>query len=238
MGRIELMWIYVVTNSANGKRYVGQTRVSVTKRWKAHVAAASEGQTHALARAIRKYGQANFSITCAQLPPNSDQLTLDVVERRLIAHLGTLVPVGYNLKEGGCGGPFLETTKAKISAALLGHEQSAETRQKISASKRGHRLGPQSSAHRASIQRGRVGFVLSDAAREKIRSTLSGRKLSEQHRENIRAAKVGAKRKPMSIEGGAALSAARKGRRVSEQTKQKLSAALKNFYSTNPRISA
>src|SRR3990167_10005618 len=113
------MWLYVITNITNGKSYVGQTTQG-HRRWHEHVRIASRGGTP-LARAMRKYGIAAFTMVLDRLPNNANQNMLDAAEVALIVALNTTVPYGYNLRLGGNGGIHHESTKAKTSTALRGH---------------------------------------------------------------------------------------------------------------------
>lgn len=54
--------IYLITNTVNGKVYVGQTIRSLKSRWKGHLQDFRDGAEQPLYRAIRKYGQDKFSI--------------------------------------------------------------------------------------------------------------------------------------------------------------------------------
>lgn len=36
-------YIYLVTNTVTGKKYIGQTRASIAQRWRQHVSAAKKG---------------------------------------------------------------------------------------------------------------------------------------------------------------------------------------------------
>lgn len=52
--------VYLLTNLANGKRYVGKTKGSLDKRWYNHLADVKKGSPYALHAAIRKYGKGAF----------------------------------------------------------------------------------------------------------------------------------------------------------------------------------
>ena len=54
------MIIYLITNSTNGKRYVGKTTKPLDVRWRGHVAGSTSSGVP-LARAIRKYGTDAFT---------------------------------------------------------------------------------------------------------------------------------------------------------------------------------
>jgi len=122
------LFVYVVTNLINGKRYIGLTETTLVRRWAQHVKSASMGSTTAIHRAIRKNGKAAFAITeLACLPAGSSRRLLCEMERMFIAKEGTLAPNGYNMTPGGDGMPKGEDNP------LNGIKRSAETRAKIKA---------------------------------------------------------------------------------------------------------
>lgn len=132
-----MSWIYLITNTVNGKLYVGQTTSTVLKRWRAHQTAAKNAKTQTLfMRAIKKYGPENFSV--ATLESCSDDI-LDQREVYWIKELAT-IEHGYNLTEGGRGGrrknPVSQETKEKIAKAHKGKSFSEEHRKNLSEAKR------------------------------------------------------------------------------------------------------
>ena len=94
------MLIYLVTNLANGKKYVGQTRLRLEHRWKQHVRDAGNGSSTLIGAAIRKYGTDAFSVSI--ICTRSSQAELDTAERFYISSLGTHSSTGngYNLTAG------------------------------------------------------------------------------------------------------------------------------------------
>jgi len=223
------MFIYIITNRVNGKSYVGQTRVSVSRRCRDHIGdAANSKQKHPLANAIRKYGLESFYVKWAGLPGGSPQSLLDEIERRVIAHFNSRVPIGYNVKLGGFGGPIPAETRAKISAALMGHQVSPEVRAILKSVNRGRKHPPRSAEHTAKIvasRRSNGGWTKSAEVLARISAKLKGRRLSEEHKEKLRASHLG-KKQPMSAEGRASLSAHRLGKPrgpMSQSHKDKIS---------------
>jgi len=61
--------IYKITNQIDGKVYIGQTINSLEKRLREHIYSSRLNQTYnsCLFRAIRKYGESNFTILFNQL---------------------------------------------------------------------------------------------------------------------------------------------------------------------------
>lgn len=95
-------FIYMVTNSISGKRYVGKTTTSVEERWKAHVSESHRNLSNsALHKAIQKYGQEAFvvSVVLRNIPVE----LLNHYEQLVIKRLKTRAPQGYNLTDGGDG---------------------------------------------------------------------------------------------------------------------------------------
>lgn len=86
--------IYKITNSINGKVYVGQTTRTIQERFAEHVKADS-----ILGKDIRKFGKKNFAIEIVEECENSEQLN----EREIfwIAELNCKYPNGYNTMDGG-----------------------------------------------------------------------------------------------------------------------------------------
>ena len=124
--------IYIVTNTVNGKQYVGQTTLTLTDRWKHHRESAldyfSMGALHC---AIRKYGVEAFAIEQIDVAGSQDELN----EREIhhVARLGTYGG-GYNLRPGGERWRLSEETRRKISESSKSRVISEKTRRKLSES--------------------------------------------------------------------------------------------------------
>jgi len=89
--------IYMLT-SPSGKRYVGQTKTSLKKRWGSHYSAAERGGVgcRALCSAIRKYGRDSFQLRVLESNVADEDLTW-TEDFHIIAQ-NTLAPNGYNLR--------------------------------------------------------------------------------------------------------------------------------------------
>lgn len=137
-------YIYKIKNIINGMTYVGQTINSLEKRWKYHILPSSNCRY--LKSAFKKYGIHNFEFKLICICFDSD---LNYFETKYIQTLNTIVPNGYNLREGGSNGRHNEETKKKISKTLTGRTDiihaktqlgiplSEETKKKISESLKG-----------------------------------------------------------------------------------------------------
>ena len=122
--------IYVVTNTVNGKQYVGQTTLALSRRWQGHSKAVTNGSTYALHLAIRKYSTAAFKIE--QIDSAETLEELNETEAHYISQLETLAPGGYNSTTGGEGHTVSYETRRKMSEAQIGKSFSVETCKKLS----------------------------------------------------------------------------------------------------------
>jgi len=95
------VFVYKITNTVNGKMYIGLTTGTVKKRWREHICAARMGVLeYPLYRAMRKYGTAAFK--CIMIYEAVDKRELQAVECGLIAQYGTMTGAGgYNQTAGG-----------------------------------------------------------------------------------------------------------------------------------------
>lgn len=97
--------IYKITNSINGKTYIGKTTRTMQRRWIEHKTAAKsdaeEFDNIVLYKALRKYEIENFVIE--PIEQNINILEINEREKYWIKHLNTLIPNGYNMTIGGEG---------------------------------------------------------------------------------------------------------------------------------------
>jgi group I intron endonuclease len=160
------MEVYLVTNTVNGKQYIGQTTQPVAIRWTQHVR--ESRRLHLpLYAAIRKYGATSFILSV--LGSASSQEELNQLEMGFIDAYNTLDrDFGYNLHEGGNKPPLMTPETAAKSGLSrrgrkrpqhvidavrraqlgnthkLGKEVSSETRQKIGKAHKGMKHTPES----------------------------------------------------------------------------------------------
>jgi len=122
------MLIYRVTNTTNGKSYIGQTTNSLEYRLSAHMREARTGKRSksAFHSALLKYGLDSFETEVIATCETIDQL--NERERHWIATLNTISPNGYNIEEGGKHFLMSEQTRIK----LRGQKRSTQTRHRIS----------------------------------------------------------------------------------------------------------
>jgi group I intron endonuclease len=120
---IYMGFIYIITNTINGKVYIGQTRLEdPTERWKAHQTSIASGKgCPALGNAVKEYGASKFKFEVVIICFDEDRFKF---EREYIKKYNSLVPHGYNITEGGEGGgnfkgkKHTEETLHKMSESL------------------------------------------------------------------------------------------------------------------------
>lgn len=146
------MLVYKITNTVNGKAYIGVTVSKVNLRWNQHVHAAKKSD-YPLQRAILKYGRDAFAVEVLYEASSLEEMMR--CERALIATHGTMLPSGYNLTTGGEGfaGKRSPETRRKMSDARRRLQESGwkrtphvytdEQKARISAANKGRIVPPE-----------------------------------------------------------------------------------------------
>jgi len=174
------MVVYLITNNATGRRYVGKTEKLLAERWGAHLRSAKKNPKTYLHKAIHKYGPEAFNTSV--LFTGEDSAALCEVEKFWISELKTKVPNGYNLTDGGEG-----VSGFKMPAAAI---------EKTAAAKRGVR---QSLEHIAKAAIGRKGRKCSPETISKMSAANMGKRLSPEHRAKLAKAHLGMKQSPETV---------------------------------------
>ena len=183
-------YIYKITNTVNGKAYIGQTIQKLENRIKHHLNGNSGSVI--LKRAIDKYGCNAFTI---EVLHEVLDFALDDLEKEEIKRCNTLSPDGYNLESGGNTHkkPSLETRK-KMSEAKKGQKPSLETRKKMSKARKGNTnakgntsmLGKKHSAEaRRKMSEAQRKRFSKPEERQKLSEAHKGKKLSAEHRQKL-----------------------------------------------------
>lgn len=182
------MYIYILRNKVNSKCYIGQSIYYPKERFYAHKN--SNSGCIALQNAITKYGWDNFESEVIHYPECSLE-ALNDLEQWYIIRENSLVPYGYNLKDGGQNGGKL----------------SRESRQKMSASSKGQNKGNQyrlgkkhtleSKAKMSKASKGNqrlLGYKHTEISKQKMSDAHKGRQHSEESKRKISESKKGKKR--------------------------------------------
>jgi len=149
--------IYLLTNTLDGKQYIGFTIQTLDKRCSDHLKSVRYNSKTYLHNAIRKYGWDKF--TSEIIYQSDDHIhCLKVAEVSLIADYNTFKGPGYNLTAGGEG--------------TLGYNHTEESKQKMSAAKKGeksHMFGiPKSKETKQKMSEARKGWSPSKETRQKM----------------------------------------------------------------------
>lgn len=187
------MFIYKITNTINGKLYVGQTTLSISKRFASHVKSynSKAKRNSFLYNAIRKHGISNFLIEELDTATNIDDLNNK--EIYWIQELKSIAPFGYNLRLGGSnGGKFSQELKNKISVAIklayakkgkfIKKPHSQETKLKISMANMGKKVLKFSDEHKRKISESQKGISKPKSKKwcENQKLKMTGRKNSDE----------------------------------------------------------
>ena len=131
-------YIYLITNSITKKQYVGQTLCkNVETRWKQHKNCDHNSIGRYLLAAYNKYGIGSFKFQIICICFDED---CNLYEEEYIKKFNTLVPNGYNLREGGKNSKQHHDTIEKISDKLKGRRLTPLTddiRRKLSENSKG-----------------------------------------------------------------------------------------------------
>ncbi len=153
-------YVYLTTNLANGKQYVGQhLSDGFDTKYK--------GSGTYIKNAINKYGWDHFK--CEIVCWCSTQTQLNAAEDNYIKLLGTMYPNGYNLKEGGgANGKYSKEARKNMSEAHKGFKHTEETRKKQSEAHKGHLTSAET---RKKISEKEKGKVISEETRKKCQAS-------------------------------------------------------------------
>jgi group I intron endonuclease len=231
--------VYKITNTVNGKSYIGATEKTLEERWSGHVKAAMvKNLNFMLSKAIRKYGPEAFIREVLEEHPDR-KYTFDVLEPKYILEHNTFGDNGYNMtggSEGGIGHKHTEETKQKIRESLVANFKSKPPKPpKIKEIKP---RKPLSEKQRESLRLSHLGRKLSEETKKKISNSLKGKKLSEETKEKISSTRLAKKfaftpehkeklrqsglKRTYSKEIGIKISNSLKGKKLSEEHKEKL----------------
>lgn len=217
-----MICVYIATNLHNGKQYVGQT-IDFAHRMRCHY---HSNENNYFDNALQKYGRDGFDFVKIEYSED----TLNYWEAYWIEMCGSMVPTGYNLKEGGGNGRFSEEAKKKISQSLTGKKLSPETRKKMSDSRKRENLSPET---RKKLSESHRRENLSPETRRKLSEASSGEKNpffgkchTKEIMEIIANKNRGRKKTPEELKK---ISESQKGKIVSSETRKKLSIAVQAY---------
>lgn len=150
--------VYLITNTVNGKQYVGITCRGYRTRFLEHIHDSNYNKDNQILHsAIRKYGPDKFIVEL--LESNIPDELADSKEKEYISKYKTYYAVGqgYNMTEGGggvVGYKHSEESKLKISESLKGIVFSQSRNDRISKALKNR---PKSLEHRKHLSDARIG---------------------------------------------------------------------------------
>ena len=174
-------YIYKVTNTVNGKIYIGQTIRSVRKRWADHTCNSMSGNYH-FQNAIKKHGKSSFDIITIETVFENDEISLkcklDELEKYYIKLFDTFKN-GYNQTFGGggtIGRAMSEANRKIISEYATGRILSEEHKHNISVSLRNRDPNKERKKRDiSSYAKPWLGKNMSDEIREKMSKSAKGK---------------------------------------------------------------
>jgi len=186
------MFIYRITNTANGKVYIGKTvGAKIEKRLNHHkcLLASNKHINKHLQAAYNKYGKDAFFYEVLETHINKEDLD-DAETVAIIEHRSANADFGYNKTFGGEGNLLTEETRKKIGNSHKGKIVSQETRQKLAAANRGKKASEATKKKQSLIRTGkkypnhsigmtgegnpRYGIKLNDDTKQKISNARLG----------------------------------------------------------------
>lgn len=185
--------LYKITNTVNGKLYIGITKLSLQERFNIHCTL-TKNPKYPLQRAIAKYGKENFVIELVEESENrkyiskSEEPTIQYFDSR---------NNGYNVALGGYGGNLGPEATAKRIKTIKNYspERKKEYHKKLSERNLGktkyNDYGRKSQAEKMRGNTYRKNIPHDDKTKKKISLGNKGKIRSEQARQNYsKSAKI------------------------------------------------
>lgn len=172
------MFVYTITNTVNGRVYVGKSVMPAT-RWTQHKVDSRNGSAP-LYRAMRKYGIGAFEFVvveeCSSEPESYD------AEKRWISRLNSTTDGwGYNQTAGGTGTfQASSATRAKMSAAKKGKKQNPESVALRAASNTGKKRTEEQKQRLVESLRKRTAHITPEACWELYSTGMSTRAVGKE----------------------------------------------------------
>lgn len=175
--------VYKITNTVNGKVYVGQTKTSLNKRFTSHKCESKkERYTNKFYEEMRELGTENFKIeSLSEIKTKTrDELSnmLNILEKEYIK----ILKPAYNAAPGGVGNTGVQWTqerKEKFKSLMSGENNhnfgkplSEETKEKLSKALKGRLISEESRKSRSQKMK---GVPKSEETREKMKEAAKNR---------------------------------------------------------------
>jgi group I intron endonuclease len=187
--------VYQITNTVNGKRYIGYTSKSLNSRWQEHCYSSNRSECH-FHNAIAKYGKEHFKKEILY----KENTIKGAKETEILCILDKNPE--YNGTYGGdgwWGGKHSEETKAKISVGNMGKvmpKHAIDAVIKSNKRRKGEKRSPEWCQFMSEFMSNRE---ISDETKNKISKTLTGYKHTEEACRNMGNSRLGKKRGPYKV---------------------------------------
>lgn len=213
-------FVYLLTNTVNGKVYVGKAN-DPESRWLGHLKQVRYGHQTPVHRAIRKYGTEAFERTVlAGFKVEEDAYAF---ERETVLRIGSNRPsVGYNRTEGGDGVRGLLFTDEHRKRLSESHIGKVPTKAQSDALSLGRAYGASEEGRRLKSIRQTGRLLWSEEQRLAIADRMTGHVVSEETRAKIAASLRGRPGRPMNAVQREALRLANSEREISDETRQRM----------------
>jgi group I intron endonuclease len=211
--------VYLITNTANGKVYVGSS-VNIRSRIRQHRNALLDARhpNKHLQSAWDKFGADVFEVSVLQVVSDGD---IRLAEQEHIDRLKCYRnEIGYNLSSTTAHPTMSEEVRVRQSKARKGVKLSDEARRNMSKARKGIVFTAEALANMAAAH---VGKKHTPETLVKMRKAQLGRTHSADTKAKM--AEIAKKRKPVTQELKDKMAASQKGRKHSEETKKKIAAA-------------
>jgi len=211
--------IYIITNLANGKKYVGQhCTPDHLARFKGHICSANRGSKLILHKAMRKHGVENFICELLCVVPVEGLANMEGYWAEQYGCYMWDPEPGYNMvwcsksfnlgvkkspeaneknRQAHLGLKHSPEACENMRLAQLGKKISPEAREKMRQAQLGKKKSPE---HIEKVRQANLGRKMSPEACEKVRQANLGRKHSPETREKVRLAQLGKKKSPEACE--------------------------------------
>jgi len=116
--------IYCHIHRESGKRYVGQTRLTMRRRWLQHLGCVRRGSTYFFHAAIRKYGADAFDHIVLE-GVDSEKAANEAEKRWITLYKSNNSAFGYNLHSGGGGAARDPSPEGGLRRSLIAKAREA-----------------------------------------------------------------------------------------------------------------